>query len=116
MGAGFSGLIEESIGGPTLLEPGLGDIPENCVALVLTHLDPPEICKLAELNRVFRQASLADCVWESKLPENYPSLAHKVFDEGPQRLAKKDIYARLCQHNGFDGGTKVTLSLPLSQT
>ncbi|XP_057473370.1 F-box protein PP2-A13-like isoform X2 [Actinidia eriantha] len=106
MGAGFSGLIEENIEGPTLLKPGLGDVPENCVALVLTHLDPPEICKLAELNRVFRQASLADCVWESKLPENYPSLAHKLFDEGPQRLAKKDIYARLCHHNGFDGGTK----------
>ncbi|KAA8539886.1 hypothetical protein F0562_026578 [Nyssa sinensis] len=107
MGAGFSGFGAESIGSQTSVEPGLQDIPESCVALVLAYLDPPEICKLARLNRAFGQASSADFVWESKLPENYQILVKKLFDETPdQNLAKKHIYASLCHPNRFDGGTK----------
>lgn len=110
MGAGFSGLVADYIGAPTPSNPGLGDIPESCVAVILTHLDPLEICKLARLNRVFREASSADFVWESKLPENYQILMKKLFSECPQNLTKKEIYARLCRPNRFDGGNKVILS------
>ncbi|KAL7003306.1 hypothetical protein U1Q18_004464 [Sarracenia purpurea var. burkii] len=93
--------------GETPSQPtSLGDIPENCVALVLTHLDPPQICKLARLNRVFRQASLSDFVWESKLPENYGGLVKKLFNENPENLSKREIFARLCRPNHLDGGTK----------
>ncbi|KAG2681275.1 hypothetical protein I3843_11G136900 [Carya illinoinensis] len=86
--------------------PSLGDLPESCVALVLGYLDPPEICKLARLNRAFRGASWADFVWESKLPSNYQLLFLKVFGELPGDLGKRGIYERLCQANTFDGGTK----------
>ncbi|KAL1060635.1 hypothetical protein V6Z11_1Z082600 [Gossypium hirsutum] len=68
------------------LHPVLGDLPESCVASIIQHLDPPEICKLAKLNRAFSAASWADFVWESKLPPNYHIL--------------------LCRPNTFDGGTK----------
>uniref|UniRef100_A0A5B7BIE5 Putative Phloem protein 2-A13 n=1 Tax=Davidia involucrata TaxID=16924 RepID=A0A5B7BIE5_DAVIN len=106
MGAGFSGFDAQSIASQTPLKPGLQDIPESCVALVLACLDPPEICKLARLNRAFRQASSADFVWELKLPENYQIFVKKLFNECPENLAKKHIYARLCRPNRFDGGTK----------
>ncbi|KAL0425947.1 UNVERIFIED_CONTAM: F-box protein PP2-A13 [Sesamum radiatum] len=49
----------------------LEDIPESCMALVLSYLDPPEIAKLARLNRAFRAASSADFIWVPKLPSNY---------------------------------------------
>ncbi|KAB1217180.1 F-box protein PP2-A12 [Morella rubra] len=87
-------------------KPSLGDLPEGCVALVLGYLDPPEICKLARLNRAFRGASWADFVWESKLPYNYQILVTKVFGELPGDLGKREIYARLCRTNTFDGDTK----------
>ncbi|XP_052186757.1 F-box protein PP2-A13-like [Diospyros lotus] len=107
MGGGFSSGFTPNLNHiPSKLSPGLADIPESCVALLLSHLDPPQICKLASLNRVFRRASLADFVWESKLPENYPTLVHKLFDQSSQSLAKKDIYARLCRPTRFDGGSK----------
>lgn len=110
MGAAFSGSAEEGIGAESTdpLKQGLGEIPEFCVALVLINLDPPEICELARINRAFRQASLADFVWESKLPENYPSLVKKLFDgRNPEiGLSKRDIYTRLCRPIPFDGGTK----------
>ncbi|KAK6158110.1 hypothetical protein DH2020_005424 [Rehmannia glutinosa] len=91
-------------------DPGLGDLPESCVAAVLSHLDPPQICRLATLNRAFRGASSADFVWESKLPLNYEDVIARVFEEDEvffnKGLCKRDIYARLCAANGFDGGTK----------
>lgn len=107
MGAGFSGFAVEN-NGPS--KPSLGDVPENCISTILTYLDPPEICKLARLNRAFRGASEADFVWASKLPSNYKFLVHKVLHEDPENLAKKDIYARLCRPSRFDDGTKVNRS------
>ncbi|CAA6663361.1 unnamed protein product [Spirodela intermedia] len=91
MGAGASSMV-----GPDGDGPGLGDLPEACVAAVLVYLDPPDICRVARLNRAFRGAASADYVWESKLPSNYAYL-----------ICKKEIYARLCKPNPFDGGTKI---------
>ncbi|XP_057775726.1 F-box protein PP2-A12-like [Salvia miltiorrhiza] len=90
-------------------EPGLGDLPESCVAEVLGHLEPLQICQLAMLNRAFRGASSADSVWESKLPVNYENLIGRVFKQDAsfcKGLCKRDIYARLCRANSFDGGSK----------
>ncbi|GFQ06825.1 F-box protein pp2-a12 [Phtheirospermum japonicum] len=111
MGLSFSLLAPRrspSAAGPSP-EPGLGDLPESCVAPVLAYLDPPEICRLAMLNRAFRGASTADFVWESKLPLNYEDVIARLFGGNnvfPKGLCKKDIYARLCRANSFDGGTK----------
>ena len=86
---------------------GLSDVPENCVAEVLMYLDPPQICNLARLSKTFHMASSADFVWESKLPSNYKFLVKKLLAEDPENLSKKEIYARLCQANSFDGANKV---------
>ncbi|KAG8391769.1 hypothetical protein BUALT_Bualt01G0221400 [Buddleja alternifolia] len=86
--------------------PKLEDIPEACIALVLSYMDPPEIAKLARLNRAFRAASSADFIWIPKLPLNYPYILTKLPDQGLGNKDKKDIYAALCRPNPFDGGTK----------
>ncbi|KAK6926284.1 Phloem protein 2-like [Dillenia turbinata] len=94
-------------------KPGLGDLPESCAALILSHFDPPEICKLAKLNRTFRSASFADFLWELKLPSSYEFLVDKLFGSQGNCLNnvvpndKREIYALLCRPNSFDGGTKV---------
>lgn len=113
MGATFSGCVSDSEFSDVAVRPRLGDIPESCVALVLTYLDPPEICKLARLNRAFRGASLADFIWESKLPSNYRFILDKVLQDSSvfESKKKKDVYARLCRPNPFDNGTKVRLFL-----
>lgn len=117
MGANISGGLTEfdRDGDVYARKPGLVDLPENCVALIMTRLDPPEICRLARLNRMFRRASSADFIWESKLPSNYRVIAHKVFDEITLRkLIKKDLYAKLSRPNLFEDGTKVRNFVPVA--
>lgn len=87
----------------------LGDIPESCISSLLMNLDPPDICKLARVNRAFHRASSADFLWESKLPSSYKFLANKVLgEENIDSMTKKEIYAKLCTPNRFDDGTKVS--------
>ncbi|GLT77595.1 hypothetical protein SLA2020_491630 [Shorea laevis] len=109
MGANVSGDRSDCDGDSpsTSYRPRLGDIPESCVALVLMRLDPPEICNLARLNRAFHGASLADFVWESKLPSNYGFIVEKVLQDTTLfNLAKRELYARLSRPNSFADGTK----------
>ncbi|GAA0176100.1 hypothetical protein LIER_29155 [Lithospermum erythrorhizon] len=84
----------------------LEDIPEACVALVLSYLDPPEICKLAPLNKAFRAASSADFIWDSKLPPNYSYILNKVLFIDQCNKDKKDIFATLSRPISFADGTK----------
>uniref|UniRef100_A0A2P2J6G5 ATPP2-A13 n=1 Tax=Rhizophora mucronata TaxID=61149 RepID=A0A2P2J6G5_RHIMU len=104
MGASLSSLTEGANG--AAMGPGLGDIPESCVACVFTYLTPPEICNLARLNRAFRGAASSDSVWEQKLPSNYQDLLDFLPPERYQNLSKKDIFALLSRPVPFDDGKK----------
>uniref|UniRef100_A0A1D1ZCI8 F-box protein PP2-A15 n=1 Tax=Anthurium amnicola TaxID=1678845 RepID=A0A1D1ZCI8_9ARAE len=86
MGASLSNLTESTGDGG----PGLGDIPEGCVARVFIHLTPPEICNLARLNRAFRGAASADPVWEAKLPSNYRHLLALALPQHPRPLSTSE--------------------------
>lgn len=120
MGVAHSGLHNDlsssssssCFGDRNLLKPGLGDLPEACVAMIVENLDPVEICRFSKLNRAFRGASWADCVWESKLPPNYRVFLEKILGGFPENLRKRDLYACLCRINSFDEGTKVRSSKP----
>ncbi|XP_047314472.1 F-box protein PP2-A13-like [Impatiens glandulifera] len=111
MGANASACLqsypESSSSSSIKSKPRLEDIPENCIALVLTHLTPPEICKLAQLNRAFRAAASSDFIWDSKLPSNYRYILEKLSNNKDLScLGKKGLYGNLCHHNPFDGGTR----------
>lgn len=89
----------------------LGDLPESCVAAILTHLDPPDICRLARLNRAFRDASRVGLVWEPKLPDNYEVLVGELLGQSSGSLGKRDIFAGLCRAKTLSNGTKVLILL-----
>jgi hypothetical protein len=116
MGAGCSIVGADGEWGET----SLGDMPESCVAAVLLYLDPPEICQVARLNRAFRGAASADCVWAAKLPANYRYLAALAAAADDERRPDGDangrrfslaIYARLCRPTSIDAGRKVCHSV-----
>lgn len=114
MGSGFS-LFQKNLsscyGDRDLLQPGLGDLPESCVALILQNLDPVEICRFSKLNTAFHGASWADFVWESKLPPDYKLILEKILGSFPDNLRKRDIFTFLSRVNSFDEGNKVRLLL-----
>ncbi|KAK4796727.1 hypothetical protein SAY86_029053 [Trapa natans] len=103
MGASCSRIPHSSIP-PNHLS--LGDLAESCVAAILTHLDPPDICRLARLNRAFRNASRADLVWEPKLPDNYEVLVGELVGQSSENLGKRDIFAALCRAKTLCNGTQ----------
>ncbi|KAG6401571.1 hypothetical protein SASPL_138431 [Salvia splendens] len=104
MGASLSNLGENGSGSGG---PGLGDIPESCVACVFLYLSPPEICNLARLNRAFRGAASSDAVWEAKLPSNYHHLLQLLSQPALcENLSRKDIFAFLARPNLFDDANK----------
>ncbi|KAM1059596.1 hypothetical protein TB1_023646 [Malus domestica] len=93
MGASFSSVSKSENPVAVLClpsKPGLGDLLESCVVLILGYLDPLEIYKLANLNQAFRSASWADFIWESKLPSNYQTIMGKVFGDGLENVGKRD--------------------------
>lgn len=105
MGAALSNLAEG--GGNGGGGPGLGDIPEACVACAFMYLTPPEICNLARLNRAFRGAASSDSVWESKLPPNYQDLLALLLPpESYQDCTKKKIFSLFAKSISFDDKTK----------
>ncbi|KAG9148765.1 hypothetical protein Leryth_013445 [Lithospermum erythrorhizon] len=106
MGANSSSSRPEEPYESPITRPKLEDIPEACIALVLSYLDPLQICKLARLNRAFRAASSADFIWETKLPPNYPYILDKVGNDGDIKRGKKDIFATLSRPFSFDDGNK----------
>ncbi|KAI4351797.1 hypothetical protein L6164_006113 [Bauhinia variegata] len=107
MGAGISSSVAVNCDDGGSGSPGLGDIPEGCISSLLMNFDPPDICKLARVNRAFYRASCADFVWESKLPSSYKLLVDKILaEENLHSLTKKQIYEKLCGPNRFDCGNK----------
>lgn len=119
MGAGYSNSSLGKDDKKSIGNIGLGDLPESCLALVLSFLEPLEICRFACLSTTFRRASSADIVWESKLPKNYQVLANRVLfftedddtsDSDINTRSKKEIFVRLCSPNRFDCNTKVRLT------
>lgn len=104
MGASLSNLSENGSGNG---RPGLGDIPESCVACVFLYLTPPEICNLARLNRAFRGAASSDAVWEAKLPSNYHHLLNLLsHPDVYENLSRKDIFALLSRPLPFEDDNK----------
>ncbi|KAG0457948.1 hypothetical protein HPP92_022805 [Vanilla planifolia] len=94
MGASLSNLTEISngCGGG----PGLGDIPESCVACVFMYLTPAEICNLARLNRAFRGAASSDSS-VSKKKDIFAILSRPVlFDEGNKVVWLNRVTGGVC--------------------
>lgn len=88
------------------------DIPESFISSMMMRFEPQEICKLGRVNKTFHRASSSNFIWESKLPPSYKFLVNKIFGEEKLcSMTKKEIYAKLCQPNFFDGGTKVSCSI-----
>ncbi|KAL3725710.1 hypothetical protein ACJRO7_030698 [Eucalyptus globulus] len=70
--------------------PDFSELPEGCIARVVSFTSPTDACRLAPVSSLFRSACDSDAVWASFLP---PECRQMV----PRRVSSlKELYFSLC--------------------
>ncbi|WCJ44647.1 F-box family protein [Euphorbia peplus] len=70
------------------------EMPEGCIAKILSFTDPKEACRSTIVSSNFRDVANSDPVWESFLPPDY----HSILSDAYLRnfTSKKQLYLSLC--------------------
>ncbi|KAA8538880.1 hypothetical protein F0562_025572 [Nyssa sinensis] len=87
----------------------LYELPEGCIANVLSLTSPRDACRLSLVASTFRSAAESDAVWGRFLPSDYHDILGRAVDSSQPLVftSKKDLYFRLCDHPLIiDKGTK----------
>ena len=89
----------------------LVDLPEGCIANVVSLTSPGEACRVSMVGSTFRSAAESDAVWEKFLPHDYDDIvARAVAPRPPHFDSKKQLYLWLSDHPLIiDNATKVKL-------
>ena len=101
----------ESSGGSVETSSGLPDLPEACIATILSCLPPREVAKAAYVCQSYHLASQSDSVWASLLPPGHTDMLELITDPKPVFKSKKDIFNYLTTPKFFAEGTKVCFVL-----
>ncbi|CAI0545480.1 unnamed protein product [Linum tenue] len=77
----------------------MNELPEECIAKVMSYLGPQQACRLASVSRTFSSASQSDVLWESFLPSDYRSIISQSSDPSllSTSASKQHLFRRLCQ-------------------
>ncbi|XP_050234722.1 F-box protein At2g02240-like isoform X3 [Mercurialis annua] len=83
-------------------EVDLEELPEGCIANILSFTTPLDACKLSVVSKTFRSAADSDDLWDKLLPSDYHSIISRSssFSSSSSSLisSKKQLYFHLC-HN-----------------
>ncbi|XP_009412445.2 F-box protein PP2-B10 [Musa acuminata AAA Group] len=90
----------------------LARLPEECVALVLSHTSPRDSCRSALVSSAFLSAANSDVLWERFLPSDYADILSRAVHP-VEYSSKKQLYIRLCDSILLDDG-KVSFRLEKS--
>ena len=80
------------------------ELPEGCIATVISFASPRDACRFSCVNSVFKLAAESDAVWDRFLPPDYRSLiSDSDFCSSSSSPSlgfpsKKDLFLSLC-HN-----------------
>ena len=100
--------LDSGVNGIEQSQGALGDLPEVCIAVILSCLSPREVVRLACVCRSFRAASNFDSVWENILPPKYEDFLALDPDVVPSQISsKREIFDHLCNLVVFANNTQV---------
>lgn len=91
------------------------DLPEGCIAKVMSLTTPKDACRLSAVAENFRSAAESDIVWDSFLPRDYQQIIYRSVEDSNSLLrrfdSKKELYLYLCDNPILiDDGLKVKLA------
>lgn len=71
------------------------NLPEGCIANILSFTSPRDVCRLSLLSSTFRSAAQSDAVWNKFLPSDF----HTILSQSSSLSlpSKKDLFLYLCQ-------------------
>ncbi|KAK7318353.1 hypothetical protein RJT34_03052 [Clitoria ternatea] len=75
------------------------NLPEGCIANILSFTTPRDICKLSLVSSTFRSAADSDAVWDKFLPFDINTLISQSSSSSSLSVqSKKHLYISLCQN------------------
>ncbi|KAE8686403.1 putative F-box protein PP2-B12 [Hibiscus syriacus] len=83
----------------------LSELPQDCIAHVISFTSPRDACRLSLVSTTFKSAAESDTVWESFLPSEYQASI-------PSSLccsSKKQLYLSLCENPLLINGGRKSL-------
>ncbi|KAG2402181.1 F-box protein [Vigna angularis] len=72
------------------------NLPEGCIATILSLTSPRDACRLSLVSSTFQSAAESDAVWHKFLPSDF----HTLLSQYPSSSfpSKKHLYLHLCQN------------------
>jgi len=86
----------------------ISELPECCIAHVLSLTSPRDSCRAALVSAAFRSAAESDTVWARFLPPDHRQILSMAVHPPPAFSSKKELYFRLCDSILIDGGDIVS--------
>ncbi|KAG6740257.1 hypothetical protein POTOM_055697 [Populus tomentosa] len=92
----------------------LNELPEGCIANVLSFTAPLDVARLSAVSPMFKSAAISDVVWERFLPSDLESVL-STSPDGSLLLAsvssKRELYFSLCDNPILvDNGRKTAVN------
>jgi hypothetical protein len=89
----------------------LADLPDDCIAAIISHTTPFDATRLARVCWAFKRAVEIDTAWENFLPSDYESMCNKSWAEAEEssssrrrNSSKKDIVMTMTKGLFLDQG------------
>lgn len=74
------------------------ELPEECIAAILSRTTPVDAVRLSLVSKTFRSAADSDAVWNHFIP-SYPDFIETIVSKSPTFASirtKKAVYLALC--------------------
>jgi hypothetical protein len=86
------------------------ELPEGCIAAILSHTTPIDACRFSLISKTFCSAADSDAVWNQFLPSD-PNFIDSIISHSPSLVnipSKKGLYLALSDRPIIiDNGKKV---------
>ncbi|KAJ1409310.1 Phloem protein 2-like [Sesbania bispinosa] len=73
------------------------NLPEGCIANVLSFTTPRDVARLSLVSSTFRSAAESDVVWDRFLPSEYHNVISQSSAANSSLKSKKHLFLNLCQ-------------------
>lgn len=81
-------------------------LPEDCIALVLSHLSPRDACRSTSVASMIKESAESDLLWDKFLPPDHQEIISKSVSPITYK-SKKELFYKLSTPFLIDGGLKV---------